>query len=294
MILQETPLARIHLLIIDPQNDFCDLPATWCPTLDPRQDPTAPALPVPGAHADMLRLAELIRQQSSALSQITITLDSHHRVDIAHPPFWMQGDGRAVVPFTQITAEQVRQGQYRPRDDQALPRTLAYLDALEAHGRYTLMVWPIHCEIGTWGHNVHAGVQQACQAWEDERLIPVQYVNKGSNPWTEHYSALQAEVPDTGDPGTQLNLDLLARLDDSDLLLIAGQASSHCVKATTEHIADHLPGGRLGRIVLLRDGMSPVTGFESQADAFLTTMGRRGLQVATMADVPALLRDLRA
>ena len=285
---------RIQLLIIDPQNDFCDLPADWRPTVDPRQGPVAPALPVSGAHADMLRLAELIRQQSAALSKITITLDSHHRVDIAHPPFWVQGDGSAVGPFTQITADQVRQGLYRPRDEQALPRALAYLDALEANGRYTLMVWPIHCEIGTWGHNVHAAVQQASQAWEDSRLIPVQYVDKGSNPWTEHYSALQAEVPDAGDAGTQLNQDLLARLDDSDLLLIAGQASSHCVKATTEHIADHLPGGRLGRIVLLRDGMSPVTGFEPQAEAFLAAMAQRGLQVATMADVPSLLRDLRA
>ena len=285
---------RIQLLIIDPQNDFCDLPATWCPTLDPRQGPAAPSLPVPGAHADMLRLAELIRQQSAALSKITITLDSHHRVDIAHPPFWMQGDGSAVAPFTQITAAQVRQGLYRPRDEQALPRALAYLDALDVNGRYTLMVWPIHCEIGTWGHNVHADVQQACQAWADSHLTQVQHVHKGTNPWTEHYSALQAEVPDADDAGTQLNRELLARLDDSDLLLIAGQASSHCVKATTEHIADHLPGGRLGRVVLLRDGMSPVTGFERQADGFLTSMAQRGMQVATMADVPALLRDLRA
>jgi hypothetical protein len=43
---------RNHLLIIDPQNDFCDLPDAYCPTLP--QDAGArlrPSLPVGGAHA---------------------------------------------------------------------------------------------------------------------------------------------------------------------------------------------------------------------------------------------------
>ena len=43
---------RTHLVIIDPQNDFCDLPADYCP-LDPvnPQQRLSPALPVAGAHA---------------------------------------------------------------------------------------------------------------------------------------------------------------------------------------------------------------------------------------------------
>ena len=41
------------------------------------------------------------------LDAITLTLDSHHRHDIAHPPYWRQGDGTAVAPFTAITAAQV-------------------------------------------------------------------------------------------------------------------------------------------------------------------------------------------
>ena len=63
---------NIQLLIIDPQNDFCDLPESWRP-LDPISGQRlAPALPVPGAHADMLRLAELIGssgRQDSGRSQ---------------------------------------------------------------------------------------------------------------------------------------------------------------------------------------------------------------------------------
>ena len=46
-----------------------------------------------------------------------------------------------------------------------------------------------------------------------------------------------------------MNRALLAALDRADLLLVAGEASNHCVRATTEHVVDNLPGGRPGRVV---------------------------------------------
>jgi nicotinamidase/pyrazinamidase len=282
--------SRTTLLIIDPQNDFCDLPEGWLGTDPLRGAPTAPALPVPGAHADMLRLAALIDAGGGGIDRIVVTLDSHQRYDIAHPTFWQTGDGAAVTPFTAITAAQVRAGAYRPRDTAALTRALAYLDALEQAGRYTLMVWPVHCEIGSWGHNVHAAVRAAYNRWEERRLGVVQKVTKGENPWTEHYSALRAEVPDAADDGTQLNTALIASLDQADRIVIAGEASSHCVKATVEHLAQHLPSRRLDKLVLLTDAMSPVSGFEAQAAAFLSDLQRQGARPATCADVLPLLQ----
>lgn len=288
--------SRSVLLLIDPQNDFCDLPATALGT---------PALPVAGADADMRRVADLIERGGTGLDDIVITLDSHHRVDIAHPTFWRTGDGGAVAPFTAITAAQVRAGVFvpaaavqgrqggRPADATVLLRVLAYLDALEAQGRYSLMVWPVHCEIGSWGHNVHSAVRAAYNRWEDRRLRQVLKVTKGDNPWTEHYSALQAEVPDADDAATWLNRSLLARLDAFDTIWIAGEASSHCVKATVEHLADHLPSllpsGYLSKLVLLTDGMSPVGGFEAQAADFIARMRQRGARTATCAQALAVL-----
>ena len=280
-----------QLLIIDPQNDFCDVPATWRP-VDPLTGAAiAPALPVAGAHADMQRTAAFIRAAGSRLDEITVTLDSHHHVDIAHPTFWQQAEGGAVGPFTTITAAQVRAGEFQPRDPAALPRTLAYLDALESRGRYTLMVWPVHCEIGTWGHGVHAEVRAAYNQWEAARLRGVRKVTKGENPWTEHYSAIQAEVPDADDPHTELNTALLAELDRADTLFIAGEASSHCVRATTEHIVANLPGGRPERVVLLTDCMSPVGGFEAQHAAFLADMRARGVRLMTSGEALLLVRN---
>jgi nicotinamidase/pyrazinamidase len=247
--------------------------------------PQAPALPVAGAHADMQRLAGFVDRARHVLDAICITLDSHHRIDIAHPGFWFTGEGQPVPPFTTITAAQVGAGTFRPRDAAALPRALAYLDELDARGRYTLMVWPVHCEIGTWGHNVHAGLKASLSAWEDEKLAVVQAVTKGENPWTEHYSAMQAEVPDEADPHTQLNQALIDELDRADLLLIGGEASSHCVKATTEHIVANLPSGHTSKLVLLTDAMSPVGGFEAQHEAFLADMRAKGVRLATCAEV---------
>src|SRR5438093_6493445 len=95
---------NLHLLVIDPQNDFCDLPASYRPDNPATKQPHAPALPVPGAHQDMLRLAGLINRGRAGLSAISITLDSHHRFDIAHPTFWAAHDGGPVAPFTRISA----------------------------------------------------------------------------------------------------------------------------------------------------------------------------------------------
>jgi len=267
--------SSVQLLAVDPQNDFCDLPAALCPGT------TAPSLAVAGAHRHMQRLALWLRQQAAHIDAITVTLDSHQRFDIAHPGFWQLADGGDVSPFTPITAAQVRCGQFQPRQPAYLPRTLAYLDALEHQGRYTLMVWPVHCELGSWGHGMHAELLAACGVWQLQHQRPMQQVLKGMNPLTEHYSALMAEVVDPADPGTALNTPLLARLAQADLLVIAGEASSHCIRATVEHLVEYLPAGHARRMVLLTDCMGPVAGFEAAEQDFLAAMRAQGVQLAT-------------
>lgn len=268
-----------QLLLIDPQNDFCDLPANFCPS------GLRPALPVPGAHADMQRMAKWLRQHSARIDHITVTLDSHQVFDIAHPAFWRHGDGDEVAPFTPITAAQVRQGLFQPHQPAHLERALAYMDALETRGRYTLMVWPVHCEIGSWGHGVHAHVLSACADWQRQQQRAVLNVFKGSNPWTEHYSALEAEVPDATAPETCLNQPLLTTLLQAQRLVVAGEASSHCVRSTVEHLLQQAPAGFAARITLLTDGMGPVSGFEAQHTAFLQYLQAAGATLCTTTEL---------
>ncbi|HWW05790.1 cysteine hydrolase [Collimonas sp.] len=280
-----------HLLIIDPQNDFCDLPPAYLPPDPANGGNAAPSLPVPGAHADMLRVADLINRGGAGISAISITLDSHHRLDIAHPGFWSSAAGGELTPFTQISAAQVRAGAYLPRVPAALPRVLAYLDQLEAAGRYRLMVWPVHCEIGSWGHNVHADLRHAYNRWEERTQRSVNKISKGSNPWTEHYSAVQAEVPDPDDALTQSNQVFLDSLATAERIYITGEAGSHCVKATTEHIAAYFGPQHMAKLVLVTDCMSPVSGFEQQYREFVEEMAARGARTANAAEVLLELLD---
>lgn len=280
-----------HLLIVDPQNDFCDLPPEMCPPdpVAPGAGRLAPQLPVTGAHDDMLRLADFVRRQVDRLDAISITLDSHHHIGIERPAFWRHADGRVVAPFTRITASALRRGEFRPVRQELQARVQRYLDRLEEAGRYTLMVWPAHCELGSWGHNVHAHVHQACNRWEERWTHPVDIVLKGLNPYTEHYSALQAEVPDPEDPRTLTNTVLLDSLRDARTILVGGEAGSHCVRATLEHLLRHLPPGPGRQYVLLRDCVSPVTGFEADYDAFLKAAAAAGVRVCRREDAAALL-----
>jgi nicotinamidase/pyrazinamidase len=254
------------LLIIDPQNDFCEQRGT---------------LYVPGAGEDMRRLAEFVRSGRSQLGEVVITLDSHPTVAIERPTFWKRGDGKAVAPFTQITHAQVAAGEYVPIDPSLRPQVLAYLQALESQGRYKLMVWPVHCVVGAWGHNIFGAVLEAVAEWERQVQRGAFKVLKGQNPLTEQYSAVRAEVPSRDDPRTQTNDELIARCRPSELLLVAGEAASHCVAATLEHLFEAFSAQEISRVVLLTDCMSPVASFESHAQAFYDRALARGARALT-------------
>jgi nicotinamidase-related amidase len=263
---------RIELLIIDPQNDFSDAPGA--------------ALPVPGACADGDRLAALIDRLRDRLEDIHVTLDTHQLVDIAHPIFWVDSEGNAPMPFTQISREAVARGDWRPRNPTFGERALAYVQALADNGRYELTIWPPHCLVGTWGHNVMAPVAGALRRWE-EGFARVDYVTKGHNPWTEHYSAIQADVPDPEDPTTQLNTRLIQTLERADTVLLSGQALSHCVANTVRDIADNFGAASITKLVLLEDTSSPVPGFEALGQQFLADLTRRGMRTASAAGMLA-------
>jgi len=94
-------------------------------------------------------------------------------------------------------------------------------------------------------------------------------------------------VPDPADPSTMLNHRLVRTLEDADLILMAGEALSHCLKFTVEDIADTFDAEHIKKMVLLADCASPVAGFEQEGADFIARMTARGMQVATSADFQA-------
>lgn len=280
-----------HLLVVDPQNDFCDLPVGVAG--GPSQ---VPALPIAGGHEDMLRLSRFLDRMAvksgrCAIDEITVTLDSHPVVAIERPAFWRQGDGQDVVPFTEITLAAFMEGRFVPRQADLASQVENYLRRLELGGKYRLMVWPTHCVTGTWGHNIHAALAMALDAWERQSLTQVAKVLKGMNPMTEQYSAIRAEVPIREDESTHVNRALVRRtLRPGQRLIIAGEAASHCVRATMLDLYELCQNGDvLKNMVLVSDAMSPVTGFEKQTSEFFEYSRSLGVTVATLSTVEALL-----
>jgi len=268
-------MTRIELLVIDPQNDFCN--------------PNG-ALYVPGAENDMKRLAGLVLRLKDKLADIHVTLDSHRRVDISHPLWWKDSSGKRPDPFTIITTEDMKQGKWTTTQPSFFTRTKAYLEALEATGRYPHLIWPEHCLIGDEGHNIVPDFSEAVHEWE-ERFAAADFITKGSNPWTEHFSGVKAEVPDPEDPTTQVNTSLIQTLEDADIILLAGEALSHCLLSTVEDIATEFSDPKyVEKMVLLEDAASLIpdppgtTMFSDKVAEFTKTMKAKGMKVSTTED----------
>lgn len=260
---------KIDLVIIDPQKDFCD--------------PNG-SLFVPGAQEDMKRLSSLVGRLKNKLNDIHVTLDSHRKVDISHPIWWKNSSGSHPSPFSVITAADVESGTWTTSQPSAYKRSLAYLRALEASGRYPHVIWPYHCLIGDEGHSVVTELSAAIHDWED-RYAMCDFVTKGSNPFTEHFSAVMAEVPDPEDESTQVNARFIETLAEADVILVAGEALSHCLANTVRDIATHFSDPKyVEKIHLLTDASSNVPTFDAYGDAFVRDLTAKGMKITNTKD----------
>ncbi|MDR2137504.1 MAG: isochorismatase family protein [Synergistaceae bacterium] len=242
------------LVIIDPQNDFCDRRGS---------------LYVEGAEADVERLSKYIARaggtksnmEISAISAIFVSLDSHDPVAIFHPVFWTNEAGECPVPFSQITPADFRSKKWKAAMPENAPFAERTFKVLEAKG-FTLTVWPEHCIVSTWGHQVAEPLLRAFKIWREKTGLPVRYVFKGENPYTDQFSAF--EGVDGLYPETAFNENVFARLAPFEQVTFAGEALSHCVGESILSYRRRLGKARQ-RVRLLADCTSPVGGFDRDA-----------------------------
>ena len=269
-------MKNLHLLVIDPQNDFCVPNGTF-------NVPTG-ALLVNGAYDDMKRLSKWVKKNAAKIYDIHVTLDSHHLIDCAHPAFWKDSKGKNPNPFTAISSNDIEKGIWTPILPSLYKRMLDYTKALETSGRYPLLVWPPHCLIGTPGAAVVPELMDALNDWCILKTNKVDFVTKGSNVLTEHYSAVRAEVPDPADASTQLNTDLIQTIEKADILVWAGEAGSHCLANTMRDTFDAFGADSIKKSVVLVDATSPVTGFEKNQADFFKEFAAKGVQFSKTTD----------
>lgn len=279
---------KVDYLVIDPQYDFHDIPEAFKAVrsiLGQTIERIEPTLPVAGAWDDAQRVAAFIERVGTGLRSINVTMDSHAQYDIGHGLFWKNAVGENPAPFTAISVSDIENKVWMPVDGSKYSKVLAYAKALEAGGLYQIFIWPDHCLMGTVGWNVVTPIMDQMLKWERQVIGRVDFFGKGQNPYTEHYGAYEAEVPEDDDETTRLNEDLLRVTADSDWVLVSGQALSHCVNRTVTQLADNFGEENIKKMVLLEDTSSSVPGFENAGTEFVERMVARGMKVCKTTDI---------
>lgn len=248
---QPSTVKRV-LLAIDVQNDFMD---------------DGGSLGVSGAKEDVKRLNQWIYRNIAHLDSIVCSLDTHQINQIFHPAWWVDKEGNAPAPFTIITLEMVETGVWAPKNSSQLEYAKTYLNALIEKGYKELCIWPYHCLEGSYGHQLESHFLNMLYYHSAYHSIRPQLISKGEDPNTEMYGIIKAEY----DPSNQINQTVLDTIKQADEVYIAGEASSHCVLASITQIAEYFKDqpAMTSKIVVLKDCMSPITGFEqSTQEAF--------------------------
>ncbi len=255
---------RTHLVLIDVQRDFCFPEGTLY--VGGRSGR--------GAMDDNDRIARFIYQNLGAISEITCTLDSHLPFQIFFAPFWVDRGGEPLRPHRTISVDEIRAGDVAPNpdivDSVGAPdlawlkaQVLFYCESLARAGKYVLYLWPPHVLLGGDGHVLAGVIQEARLFHAYVRGARNGVEIKGMHALTENYSVFSPEVLLTHD-GASLairNGALLDALLREDRLIVAGQASSHCVKSSIDDLLDAIRARdkKLAqRVYVLEDAMSAV------------------------------------
>lgn len=257
-----------------------------------------------GAVEDNRRLCEFIYRNLGSITQITATLDTHTAMQIFHPVFLVNEQGEHPAPLTLISYDDLLQGRWRfnpsiadslnitPEYGQA--HVLHYAQELKERHKYDLTIWPYHVMLGSLGHALVPAMEEAIFFHTLARASQADFEIKGSNPLTEHYSAIGPEVLDgpQGETIAKRSGKFIHKLRHFDRVIIAGQAKSHCVAWTiTDLLGDILEHDPklVSRVYLLEDCSSPVVvpgvvDYSEAADAAFERFKAAGMHVVRSSE----------
>jgi nicotinamidase-related amidase len=280
---------RVCLLAVDVQNTFCI----------PEFELFVAGRSGTGAVDDNRRLCEFIYRNLGTITQILPSLDTHRAMQVFHAIWLVDENGNHPDPYTLVSHEDVEAGRWRVNEvvahalgidpGYARRHLTHYTEKLAAGGKYDLTIWPYHAMLGGIGHALVSAVEEAIFFHGVARHSNPDFQVKGEHALTEHYSMLGPEVTE-GPDGDSLggkNRELIARLLTSDVVIVAGQAKSHCLAWTIDDLLedDDVQERRLAeRTYLLEDCTSPVVvpgvvDYTEEADAAFDRYRAAGLHV---------------
>ncbi len=299
-----TDIPSVCLMVIDMQNTFAPMNSM----------PPMSNLPVGGALEDVQRVCEFIYRNLSYVTKICPTMDTHTAMQIFHAIFLVDDDGNHPGPATMVSNDDIKSGKWKVNP--AITKSIVgdgskhaavqnhlehYSSQLGSGGNrtagvpgYDLTVWPYHAILGGVDHALvpllHEAIWFHTHARSSERGSEI----KGGNPLTENYSVLRPECLTTHG-GAQIankNAKFLKLLLDHDIVIIAGEAKSHCVAWTIDDLLNEINAqdpNLAKKVYLLEDCTSPVVipgvvDFTDQADEAFAKFADAGMNVVKSTD----------
>lgn len=221
------------------------------------------ALGVPNADKDVERFTKFIYDNMDEISKIAVSIDTHIPHQIFHPCWWIDKNGNHPAPYTEIKLSDLDKGNYRAVIKPIESRD--YVMHLEQDGKKTLVVWPYHCIQGTTGCSLDNQFGNMVYFHSvAKKSIPITII-KGQDPLSEMYGFLRPEYDRRG----YVNLEFLNLLTNYDMIIIGGEAKSHCVLESIKQILEHFANQPeiTNKIYILEDCMSSIPGFEDITNA---------------------------
>lgn len=253
-------------------------------------------LSVPGALDDLHRTIDFIYANVEQISSIFVSMDTHREYQIFYSTWWAYEDnGEHPAPLTRIGLNKKGEA-VNLKDGRRMMALIApvwsytYLRELKLQAQKDLMIWPFHTMDGTQGHALMPALREALAFYSTARVSQVNYITKGTSPYTEHYGIWSTEVPYPKDPSTGLNTLMLDALGNHDLIYLAGQAEKHCVFETARQHLNYYRNqpDAIHKMRFLQDCTSPVPGmpqaFEDETDREMASWAHSGLQFVNAAD----------
>lgn len=259
-----------NMLLIDTQNSFC------------KEDGSlfVGGRSGNGAATDVKTLSNFININSTEINNVFATFDAHKSLHIFSPNFWVDTNNKNPEPFSMISKDdmvkqvfkpsniaveyvktfKLKTDSYKEAENWLNKYVLFYADELEKSGGYILTIWPVHCVVGTEGFNMHEDILKSILS----NKINFEPILKGTDVMTENYSFIAPEVSKSHDNKYMFGdgyKNIANLYKGGDKLLIAGEAASHCVKWSVDHLLQKLNEENpelISRTYILQDCMSAV------------------------------------
>lgn len=262
-------------------------------------------LVVGGAVEDTVRTAEFIYRNLHLITSINPTMDTHTAMQLFHQIFWVDEQGNHPTPGSILPLDEIKSGKWKVNPAVAhsvaggnyvglQQHVIHYATELTNGGKYPLLIWPYHAMLGGIGHALVSIFEEAAFFHNIARNSQTGFEIKGGNPLTENYSIFRPEVLTgaNGAPIAQKNTRFIQKLLTHDIVVIAGQAKSHCVAWAIDDLLTEITAqdpNLARKVYLLEDCTSPVVipgviDFTQQANDAFAKFAAAGMHVVKSTD----------